>query len=92
MATVSGGNLTIDAKAGNASDVFKGIAWQNLVATGITTTPNPLATTNLITLNGTTSGGIVGDMVRMVDVALHTWNLEILGQYTGTFATPFSTH
>jgi len=90
-ATISGGSFTIDAKAGNSADVFCGIAWQNKTGTGITTTPTA-ANTNLLTLNGTTTGGILGDLITMVDVGTHAWNLEIVGQYTGSFSTPFSNH
>lgn len=90
-ATIAGGNFTIDAKAGNASDIFAGIAWQNKTGTGITTTPTA-SNTNLITLSGSTTGGIIGDLITMVDAGTNVWNLEIVGQYTGTFATPFSNH
>lgn len=89
--TISGGSFTIDAKAGNASDIFAGIAFQNKTGTGLTTTPTA-ATTNLLTFNGTTTGGIIGDRIELVDVGLHTWWLFIIGQYTGTFGTPFSNH
>ncbi len=92
-ATITGGSFTIDAKAGNASDVIvPGVAFQNKVGTGLTTTVTTAANFNLITLNGGTTGGIIGDVVYMTDVALNTWNVQIFGSYTGTFATPFSNH
>lgn len=90
-ASITGGNFTIDAKAGQASDVFNGIAFQNKLGTGITTTPSA-ATSNLLTFDGSTKGGIAGDVITMIDAALHSWNLLINGQYTGTFASPFSNH
>lgn len=90
-ATLTGGSFTFDAKAGNASDLIAGIAFQNKTGTGLTTTPTA-ATTNLLTLNGTTTGGILGDLIQLIDVGTHAWNLLIIGQYTGTFATPFSNH
>jgi hypothetical protein len=90
-ASVTGGSFTIDAKAGNATDVFSGVAIQNKLGTGITTTPTA-SNTNLLTFNGGTTGGITGDIITMQDVATHNWTLFINGQYTGTFATPFSNH
>lgn len=90
-ASVTGGSLTIDAKAGNATDVFSGIAQQLKLGTGFTNTATA-SNTNLLTLSGTTTGGILGDVIEMFDAGLHSWNLFILGQYTGTFATPFSNH
>lgn len=90
-ATITGGSCSIDAKGSDSVAIFAGVAWQNKTGTGLTTTPTA-SNTNLITLNGTTSGGIVGDVITIQDAALHTWNLDILGQYTGTFASPFSNH
>lgn len=90
-ATVSGGNFTIDAKAGAAADVFYGGAFQNKPGTGVTTTFSA-ANSNLLTFNGSTSGGLVGDRIEMLDVAPNVWWLFIMGQYSGTFGSPFSNH
>lgn len=86
-----GGSLTIDAKGGDASAVFCGISQQVKTGTGLTTTASA-ANTNLITLNGTTTGGILGDLIEIMDVGTHAWSLFILGQYTGTFSSPLSNH
>jgi hypothetical protein len=88
-ATVAGGNLTIDAKPGGA--VYSGYASQNKPGTGLTTTATA-ANTNLLTFNGTTSGGIAGDVIELIDSAVNVWSLFINGQYSGVFATPFSNH
>jgi hypothetical protein len=89
--TVTGGSVTIDAKAGNASDVFAGNALQFKSGTG-STTYGTTATTNLLTFNGTTTGGILGDLIEMIDVGTHLWAIFISGQASGIVATPFSNH
>lgn len=89
-ATISGGNVTWDAKAGNASDVFYG--WlQTYKAT--TFTPYITASnSNLLTFDGTTRGGIKGDMIEIRDVATNVWIVSGFTNQTGTIATPFSNH
>lgn len=46
---------------------------------------------NTITLNGTTTGGLKGDLVELIDVAADTWSVSVRSAATGTEATPFST-
>lgn len=94
-AAITGGSFTVDAKAGNASDVVYG-AIQSYKAT--TYTPYDAApvtaNANLITLNGSTTGGAaIGDWFEMLDVATHVWLVTggFLTQ-SGTIATPFSNH
>lgn len=91
IATVTGGNFTLDAKAGNASDVFYGYSGINKVGTGITLF-GTAANSNLITWNGSTLGGLLGDALTLRDIATNVWQVEIIGQGTGTIATPFSNH
>lgn len=43
-----------------------------------------------ITLNGTTTGGIAGSTVTLVDVAADTWSVVVDGVSSGTEATCFS--
>ena len=43
-----------------------------------------------ITFNGSTTGGIAGTMVELVDIAADTWWVRITGAATGSEATPFS--
>jgi fructose-specific component phosphotransferase system IIB-like protein len=43
-----------------------------------------------ITMDGSTTGGIVGDRVELVDVAENVWAVNGTIQQTGTEATPFS--
>lgn len=48
------------------------------------------ATDDTITFNGTTTGGIKGDLVELIDVAANTWYVRVNGSATGSEATPFS--
>jgi hypothetical protein len=43
-----------------------------------------------ITWNGTTTGGYVGDMIEIEDIASGLFQVKVLGKATGTEATPFS--
>lgn len=91
-ATVTGGSLTIDFKAANASDVINGTGYQFKAGTGLVAY-SASTNTNLITLNGTTTGGIIGDIVQIQDVATNQWVIRLFStQATGTVATPFSNH
>lgn len=47
-------------------------------------------TTDTVTLNGTTTGGILGDCVELIDIAANQWYVRVTGSATGTEATPFS--
>lgn len=90
ITTITGGNVTLDAKAGNASDVFYGFAYTNKA--GTFTNYATASNSNLITWDGSTMGGIIGDYLVMIDAATHVWILEIRGTQSGTIATPFSNH
>lgn len=48
------------------------------------------ADSDTITLNGTTTGGIKGDSVELIDVATGLWWVRVNSSATGTEATPFS--
>jgi hypothetical protein len=48
------------------------------------------ATSDTITFDGSTTGGILGATVELQDVAADLWAVRIVGAATGTEATPFS--
>lgn len=48
------------------------------------------ATSDTVTLNGTTTGGITGAKVKVTDIASGKWFVEVISAATGTEATPFS--
>lgn len=47
-------------------------------------------TDDTVTLNGTTTGGIKGDSVELIDIATDLWFVRMVASATGTEATPFS--
>ncbi len=48
------------------------------------------ADSDTITLNGTTTGGLKGDSIELIDIATDLWWVRIRAAATGTEATPFS--
>lgn len=85
------GSTTIAVKAGNnpataAADVMYGQANVSGSTPGVF-----VATANgTITLNGTTTGGLIGSYIEVEDVKIGQWRINgaLLG--SGTAATPFS--
>ena len=48
------------------------------------------ATSDTVTLNGTTQGGIAGATVKVTDIASGVWAVEVVSDASGTEATCFS--
>lgn len=74
----------------NASDVMTGTAelFQDAADTivGFATA----STSDTITMNGTTTGGLLGAHVDVVDIATNLWHVRLVSDASGTEATPFS--
>ncbi len=86
--TVTSNSVVV--KVANATDVMRGVA-ANAADGGDTAVAFETASTSdTITMNGTTTGGIVGDRILLKDYAAGFWQVQVLGQATGTEATPFS--
>jgi len=49
-----------------------------------------VAASDTITLDGSTTGGILGGQVELQDVASGVFSVVVRGAATGTEATPFS--
>ncbi|MDE4621732.1 hypothetical protein [Sinorhizobium meliloti] len=86
--TVTSNNLII--QVANATDVMTGAASlaQDAADTGVTF--ETAADSDTITMNGSTKGGIKGDIIELEDIASGLWSVCIAGTGTGTEATPFS--
>jgi len=88
--TVTSNSTTI--KVADATDIMVG----NIIANSTGDTPDlaqpwPTASdSDTITLNGTTTGGIAGDFVTLIDVAANKWSVQGVTSCSGTEATPFS--
>jgi len=78
------GDLVIQAP--DASNVMQGVAMTDMTGVVFATAD----TTDTITLNGTTSGGLKGARVELIDVAADTWHVFVVSEASGTEITPFS--
>ena len=77
-------------KVANATDIMAGLAIQSQDGGNTVQAWETAADSDTITLNGSTTGGIKGDFVELIDVASGLWFVRIVGSATGTEATPFS--
>lgn len=75
-------------RVANSSDVMMGVL---SVATDIAGVTCPTtSTSDTITMNGSTTGGVLGSVVEVEDVAVNKWAVSGALVSTGTEATPFS--
>ena len=88
LTTITSNTTTI--KVVDATDVMAGVA---IVANDSDATASIFETTSTsdtITFDGSTTGGILGATVELQDVATNLWSVRVVGAATGTEATPFS--
>ena len=86
--TITSNTTTI--KVADATDVMAGMA---IVANDGGATASIFETaadSDTITFDGSTTGGILGAVVELQDVAANLWAVKVTGAATGTEATPFS--
>lgn len=74
----------------NATDVMTGLIITAQDAADTAVAWETASTSDTITLNGTTTGGIKGDYIELEDVASGLWRVLGHTSATGTEATPFS--
>lgn len=74
--------------AANGTDVLSGNIGVTTDAAGVNIPTS--ATSDKITMNGSTTGGLAGSFVRLKDVASGTWLVEGCLNSSGAEATPFS--
>ncbi len=86
--TVTSNSVII--RVASASDVMQGLAMQAADAGSTANAWETAADSDTITLNGSTTGGIRGDLIKLQDVSSGLWMVTIIGAATGTEATPFS--
>jgi hypothetical protein len=86
--TVTSNDVII--RVANASDTMSGLAMLAQDAADTAVVFETAASSDTITLNGSTKGGIVGDSITLTDVAANKWSVMVSGSATGTEATPFS--
>lgn len=74
----------------NASDVMAGMAIQSQDGGNTVQAWETASTTDTVTMDGSTKGGILGDLVELEDIAPNLWRVHAILAGTGTEATPFS--
>jgi hypothetical protein len=86
--TITSNNLIV--QVANTTDIMSGICWQAADGGSTSNAWETGATDDTITMNGTTTGGIKGDLIVLRDVSSGIWSVQVYGSATGTEATPFS--
>lgn len=86
--TITSNSTTV--KVANSTDVMNGSALQSQDAGATLQMFEAASTDDTITFNGTTTGGIIGDRIKLVDIKPGFWAVQIIGQATDSEATPFS--
>jgi len=81
-------NTTTVKVVGN--DIMTGVALQAADGGSTINAWETAADSDTITFDGSTTGGIKGDIVELEDIAADTWSVKLVGAATGTEATPFS--
>lgn len=86
--TVTSNNVII--QVANPTDVMAGVVTMAQDAGDTAALFETTSTSDTITMNGSTKGGIKGDFVTLKDAAAGLWQLIMTCQGTGTEATPLS--
>lgn len=86
--TVTSNNAII--QVANATDVMQGSCVMAQDAADTAVIFETASTSDTITMNGSTKGGIIGDFIELEDVAAGFWSVRMVCAGTGTEATPFS--
>lgn len=81
---------TVVIQVANATDVMQGTAIFAADGGDTGVLFETASTSDTITMNGSTRGGIIGDFIELEDVAAGFWSVRMVAQGTGTEATPFS--
>ncbi len=71
----------------NASDTMNGLAAVGGLTGAVFSTT---ATSDTITMNGSTTGGLAGSYIEVTDIAVNEWVVSAALVGSGTPATPFS--
>lgn len=71
----------------SGSDTFQGTA---SMCGGTAASFATASNTNTVTLNGTTTGGVLGTVMEIWDIAPGTWSIQVNSIGTGVQVTPFS--
>lgn len=81
---------TVVVKVANSSDVMTGLALSAADGGSSVNGWETAASSDTITFDGSTTGGIKGDFIELIDCAANTWAVQVRSSSTGTEASPFS--
>lgn len=81
---------SVIVKVANSSDVMTGLAVSAADGGDTVNGWETAASSDTITFDGSTTGGIKGDFIELIDCAANTWAVQVRSSSTGTEATPFS--
>lgn len=87
VAVTSNSNII---KVANASDTMQGTLHTALAAGGAPFSETAGGTDDTITMNGTTTGGLIGSYVELVDQAANVWSVYGTLAGSGTLASSLS--
>lgn len=74
----------------NSSDIMQGTAWGAADGGATVNAWEAGAADDTMTMDGSTKGGLKGDIIELQDVATNVWSVQAHLQQTGVEATPFS--
>ena len=77
-------------KVANATDVMQGVAWYQTTTSDAVVAFKATATDDTISVNGTTKGGVAGDIIEITDVKTGFFSVKMFASPTGSHVTPFS--
>lgn len=86
--TITSNNLII--QVANSTDVMNGVQYAAQDGGDTIVAFETAADSDTITMNGTTKGGIKGDLIELQDVVAGFWNVRITNSASGTEASAFS--
>ena len=86
--TITSNSLIV--QVANSTDVMAGVCMFAADAGDTVVAFETAASSDTITMNGSTTGGIAGTMIELMDVSSGVYWVRIVGAATGTEATPFS--
>lgn len=86
--TITSNNLVV--QVANSSDIMSGVQYAAADGGDTIVAFETAADSDTITMNGTTKGGIRGDIIELETIAANRWNVRISNSATGTEATAFS--
>lgn len=88
LTTITSNNLII--QVANATDIMSGFALMAQDSADTAVMFESGASDDTITMNGSTKGGIKGDIIEIEDVSSGVWSVRAFLSGTGTEATCFS--